>query len=65
MGELIVQLAGRRAGRLTRKDNGNLQFRYDEGYAGPPVSYAMPVQEEGVQDEIVTAIARRVRTLSA
>lgn len=27
--ELIAYLADRRAGRLIRKDNGNLQFRYD------------------------------------
>jgi serine/threonine-protein kinase HipA len=46
MSELIVHLADRRAGRLIRKDNGNLQFRYDEGYDGPPVSHAMPVQAE-------------------
>lgn len=46
MSELIAYLAGRRAGRLIRKDNGNLQFRYDEGYGGPPLSHAMPVQSE-------------------
>jgi serine/threonine-protein kinase HipA len=44
--ELIAQLGDRRAGRLIRKDNGNLQFRYDDGYDGPPLSYAMPVQAE-------------------
>jgi HipA-like protein len=32
--ELIAYLADQRAGRLIRKDNGNLQFRYDEDYAG-------------------------------
>ena len=36
MSELVAYLAGRRVGRLIRKDNGNLQFRYDDGYAGPP-----------------------------
>jgi serine/threonine-protein kinase HipA len=46
MSELIAYLAGRRAGRLVRKDNGNLQFRYDDGYAGPPLSHAMPLQAE-------------------
>jgi serine/threonine-protein kinase HipA len=46
MKELVVTLAGRRAGRLIQKDNGNLQFRYDHGYAGPPVSHAMPVQPQ-------------------
>lgn len=33
MSELIVYLSGRRAGRLIRKDNGNLRFRYDPGYS--------------------------------
>lgn len=46
MSELIVYLAGARAGRLIRKPNGNLQFRYDDAYTGPPVSQAMPVQPE-------------------
>ena len=44
MSELIVYLCGRRAGRLIRKDNGNLQFRYDPEYAGPVISQALPVQ---------------------
>ena len=43
MKDLVVQLAGRRAGRLVQRDNGNMQFRYDADYDGPPVSYAMPV----------------------
>jgi serine/threonine-protein kinase HipA len=46
MKELIVQLAGQRAGRLIQRDNGNMQFRYDADYEGPPVSHAMPVQPE-------------------
>jgi len=44
--ELIAYLADRRAGRLVRKDNGNLQFRYDDDYDGPPLSHAMPVQAD-------------------
>jgi HipA-like protein len=44
MDELIVYLCGDRAGRLILKDNGNLQFRYDAEYRGPPVSQSMPVQ---------------------
>jgi serine/threonine-protein kinase HipA len=43
--ELIVYLSGQRAGRLIRKDNGNLQFRYDPGYAGPAISQALPIQQ--------------------
>jgi serine/threonine-protein kinase HipA len=46
MSELIAYLAGRRTGRLIRKDNGNLQFRYDGGYDGPPLSLSMPVQAD-------------------
>jgi serine/threonine-protein kinase HipA len=46
MSELIVYLAGTPTGRLIRKPNGNLQFRYDEGYAGPPISQALPIQKE-------------------
>jgi serine/threonine-protein kinase HipA len=46
MSELIVYLAGERTGRLLLKTNGNMQFRYDEGYNGPRISQAMPVQAE-------------------
>lgn len=46
MSELIVHLAEQRAGRLVRKDNGNLQFRYDPGYRGPALSHSLPIQEE-------------------
>jgi serine/threonine-protein kinase HipA len=44
LSELAVYLAGERAGTLIRKDNGNLQFRYTDGYQGPAVSQAMPLQ---------------------
>jgi serine/threonine-protein kinase HipA len=44
MSELIAYLCGRRAGRLIRKDDGNLQFRYDPDYTGPAVSQALPLQ---------------------
>ncbi|HZV72471.1 MAG TPA: type II toxin-antitoxin system HipA family toxin [Conexibacter sp.] len=56
MSKLIVELAGRRAGRLIRKDDGNVQFRYDDGYAGPPLSYAMPVQTEAHPHAICRAV---------
>ncbi|MGH2903959.1 MAG: type II toxin-antitoxin system HipA family toxin [Solirubrobacteraceae bacterium] len=46
MSELAVYLAGRHAGTLTLKDNGNLQFRYDPTYAGPVISQALPLQAE-------------------
>lgn len=46
MTELAVHLGGARAGLLIRKDNGNLQFRYDPGYSGPPLSWALPIQPE-------------------
>jgi serine/threonine-protein kinase HipA len=44
---LEVRLNGRFAGTLLRKDNGNLQFRYDEAYVeakGPPLSVNLPVE---------------------
>jgi serine/threonine-protein kinase HipA len=56
MAELIAHLAGERAGRLIRKDNGNLQFRYDAGYAGPPVSWALPIQEEAHPHAVCLAV---------
>lgn len=46
---LDVRLHGRHAGVLRRKDNGNLQFRYDPGYIdgdGPPLSLNLPVRVE-------------------
>jgi serine/threonine-protein kinase HipA len=44
MSALIVYLADQRAGRLIRKGNGNLQFRYDPTYGGPAISQALPIQ---------------------
>lgn len=46
MTELDVFLSGTLAGRLIRKDNGNLQFRYEADYGGPPLSWSMPIQAE-------------------
>lgn len=43
---LDVKLSGRSVGALLLKENGNLQFRYDPLYEGPPLSVAMPVREE-------------------
>jgi serine/threonine-protein kinase HipA len=46
---LDVLLSGRRAGALRRKDNGNLQFRYDPAYiesGGLPLSLGLPLQAE-------------------
>ncbi len=43
MTELVVYLCGSLAGRLIRKDNGNLQFRYYADYGGPSVSQSLPV----------------------
>ena len=56
MRELVVALAGTRVGRLIQKDNGNLQFRYDERYAGPPVSFSMPVQLEAHPHRVCQAV---------
>lgn len=44
---LEVYLHGRLAGTLARKDNGNLQYRYDRAYVegqGPPLSLNLPLQ---------------------
>ena len=46
---LEVYLGGTLAGTLLRKDNGNLQFRYDTAYVeakGSPLSLNMPVRSE-------------------
>jgi serine/threonine-protein kinase HipA len=56
MSELIVYLCGRRAGRLIRKDNGNLQFRYDPEYAGRVISQALPVQEAAHSHAVCRAV---------
>lgn len=56
MSELIVYLSGRRAGRLIRKNNGNLQFRYDPDYAGPAISQALPVQQAAHPHAVCRAV---------
>jgi serine/threonine-protein kinase HipA len=56
MSELVVYLCGQEAGRLVRKDNANLQFRYAEGYRGPPVSQALPVQVGAHPHELCRAV---------
>jgi serine/threonine-protein kinase HipA len=46
---LEVYLHGRLAGLLLRKDNGNLQFRYDKAHVeanGPPLSLNLPLRTE-------------------
>ena len=45
MSTLVVWVADRRVGELIQKPNGNLQFKYDPSYEGPPVSQALPRQE--------------------
>jgi serine/threonine-protein kinase HipA len=47
--ELEVHLGERLAGTLLRKDNGNLQFRYDPTYVeakGPPLSVNLPLRTD-------------------
>jgi HipA-like protein len=56
MRELIVYLAGTRVGRLIRKANGNVQFRYDEDYAGPAISQALPLQREAHGNDVCHAV---------
>lgn len=45
MSRLVVWIGGRKVGALIRRSNGNLQFRYDSEYEGPPVSQSLPRQE--------------------
>jgi serine/threonine-protein kinase HipA len=56
MSELVVYLGGERAGRLVLKENGNLQFRYDGGYSGPPISQALPLQKDAHPHAICRAV---------
>lgn len=56
MTELAVHLAGIRAGRLIQKDNGNLQFRYESDYSGPPISWALPIQREAHPHAVCRAV---------
>jgi serine/threonine-protein kinase HipA len=54
--ELAVYLAGEHAGALIRKDNGNLQFRYDPAYTGPVVSQALPLQQNAHPHRVCVAV---------
>jgi len=56
MSELIAYLAGVRVGRLIRKGNGNLQFRYDPDYGGPAISQALPIQKAAHPHAICHAV---------
>lgn len=56
MGTLIAWIADRPVGELIRKPNGNLQFRYDPSYEGPPISRALPLQEEAHPHALVRAV---------
>lgn len=46
MKELCVYLSGVYTGRLIRKQNGNMQFRYEAEYGGPALSQALPLQSD-------------------
>ena len=56
MSKLVVWMESRRVGELIRKSNGNLQFRYDPDYAGPPISQALPRQDEAHGHKAVRAV---------
>ncbi len=56
MTKLVVWMATRRVGDLIRKPNGNLQFRYDSDYDGPPISQALPRQSEAHGHKTVRAV---------
>lgn len=56
MSELHAYLGGRFAGRLIRKENGNLQFRYDAGYDGAPISQSLPLRPEAHPHAVCRAV---------
>lgn len=56
MSELTVYLLNQRTGCLIRKDNGNLQFRYDPDYEGAPISQALPIQESAHPHAVCHAV---------
>lgn len=56
MSKLVVWMASRRVGELIREANGNLQFRYDPDYDGPPISQALPRQDEAPGHKAVRAV---------
>lgn len=56
MSELSVYLLDRLAGRLIRKDNGNLQFRYEPDYHGPPISQALPLRASAHSHDVCRAV---------
>lgn len=49
-------MATERVGELVLKDNGNLQFRYDSSYGGPPISHALPKQREAHPHAVAKAV---------
>lgn len=56
---LAVYLHGRRAGTLALKENGNLQFRYDDQYVAagsPAISHAMPLGSEAIPHRTCLAV---------
>ena len=56
MSQLAVWIAGRRVGALIRKPNGNLQFRYEPTYDGPPISQSLPLQDAAHAHRAVRAV---------
>ncbi|MEO8690072.1 MAG: type II toxin-antitoxin system HipA family toxin [Solirubrobacteraceae bacterium] len=56
MSKLVVWMATRRVGDLIQKSNGNLQFRYESDYNGPPISQALPRQHEAHGHRVVRAV---------
>ncbi|MEC4272861.1 type II toxin-antitoxin system HipA family toxin [Adlercreutzia sp. R25] len=51
--ELVVLIAGQRAGRVCQAESGALSFTYDDGYAGIPLSLSMPVSNQMFGDKVV------------
>lgn len=51
--ELVVLIAGQRAGRVCQAESGALSFAYDDGYVGIPLSLSMPVSNQVFGDKVV------------
>ena len=50
---LIVIIAGKIAGEVTRSENGRISFKYTDAYNGTPLSVSMPISNRLYADKIV------------
>ena len=50
---LVVIIAGKIAGEVTRSENGRISFKYTDAYNGTPLSVSMPISNRLYADKIV------------